>query len=277
MPQRILLKAMIRKALLFFIIPCCSGFPGQLFSQELEYGGWAGVANYFGDINSNASFEFLGPAGGLFFRYNLGTRFSFKNGLNYGRVGFHDDVSDFPYQQARNLSFKSDIFEFSSHVEFNFFKYDREKKHLSFTPYLLVGVSVFYFNPKTEYEGDIYALQPLQTEGKSYSRVSFGVPIGGGFKYSFSPYWAIGIEGGLRKTFTDYVDDVSTVYPGGLNDGTLSASLSDRSGEVTDPSIGFEGKQRGFAERNDDFLFMGVSISYSPIKVKCPKPSRIIP
>lgn len=259
-----------------FIFPLTLLFSvSNSFSQELEYGAWAGVANYFGDINSNASFEFLGPAGGVFFRYNLGTRFSFKNGFNYGRVAFDDAVSEFPFQQARNLSFQSDIYEYSSNVEFNFFKYDREKRHLSFTPYLLIGVSVFYFNPKAEYESASYVLQPLQTEGENYSRVSFGIPMGGGFKYSFTPYWAIGIEGGFRKTFTDYLDDVSTVYPATPEDGTVASALSDRSGEVTDPAIGFKGKQRGFAERYDDYLFLGISISYSPIRMKCPKPSKL--
>lgn len=247
-------------------------------AQELEYGAWMGVANYFGDLNTNASFEYLGPAGGLFFRYNLGYRFAFKNGFNYGKVGFDDDLSKYPYQQVRNLSFRSNIFEFSSHVEFNFFKYDREKKHLAFTPYLLMGISVFYFNPVTEYDGATYSLRPFQTEDKGYSRVNFGIPLGGGFKYSFTPYWTIGIEGGYRKTFTDYLDDVSGVYPGTLSnagDPPLANVLSDRSGEVTDPLIGIKGKQRGVAERFDDYLFFGIMISYSPIRMKCPYPSKI--
>lgn len=250
------------------------------FAQELEYGGWVGVSNYFGDLNSNASFEFLGPAGGLFFRYNLGTRFAFKNGINYGKISFEDAVSEFPYQQARNLSFKSDIVEFSSHVEFNFFKHDREKKQYAFTPYLLTGISVFYFNPKAEFEGATYALQPLQTEGKKYSRINFAIPLGGGFKYSFTPYWTLGLEGGYRIAFTDFLDDVSDVYPGilsGSGDPSLANSLSDRSGEVTDPPIGRAGKQRGFEEKKDAYLFFGISISYSPIRMKCPKPSKVQP
>lgn len=246
-------------------------------SQQLEYGGWVGISNYFGDLNTNASFEFIGPAAGLFVRYNLGTRFATKVGLNYGKIAFGDETSKSEYQQARNLSFKSDIYEFSGHVEFNFFKYDKEKEALSFTPYLLTGVSVFYFNPIAEFEGKDYALQPLRTEGKKYARVSFAIPVGGGFKYSFNPYWTIGVEGGYRKTVTDYLDDVSTVYPGELlanADNSVATSLSDRSVEVTDP-IGKEGKQRGDATKNDDYLFIGITISYSIIQVKCPKPSKI--
>ena len=262
------------------LIICSVFFFKNSPAQEWEYGGWIGVANYFGDLNTNASFEFMGPSGGLFFRYNAGTRFSFKNGLNFGRVAYDDATSKFPYQYVRNLSFRSDIYEFSSQVEFNFFTYDRDKAHLSFTPYLLIGISAFYFNPTAEYEGNNYALQPLQTEGKNYSRFSVAIPLGGGFKYSFTPLWAIGIEGGYRKTFTDYLDDVSTVYPApfsGNGDQSLAASLSDRSGEVTDPPIGRQGRQRGFAEKFDDYLFFGIYISYSPYRLKCPRISKIIP
>ncbi|GIV33541.1 MAG: hypothetical protein KatS3mg031_1076 [Chitinophagales bacterium] len=247
----------------------------NVHAQDLEYGVWAGIANYFGDLNYNASFEYIGPAGGFFFRYNLGTRFAFKQALSYGRVAFEDARSDFVYQQLRNLSFKSNIFEFSSHVEFHFFRYEKDRSRFSFTPYLLAGISVFYFDPRTDYQGNTYRLKPLQTEGKNYSSISLGIPVGGGFKYSFTYDWAIGIEGGYRKSFTDYLDDVSSVYPVQTGDGTLSGSLSDRSGEVTDPPIGFEGKQRGFAERFDDYLFIGIFISYSPRREKCPKPSKI--
>lgn len=252
--------------------------------QQLEYGGWVGVSNYFGDLNTNASFEFIGPGTGLFVRYNMGTRFATRTGINYGKIAFADERTKFPYQNARNLSFESNIYELSSHIEFNFFKYDKEKEALSFTPYLLAGVSVFYFNPVAEFEGKKYALQPLGTEGqnepgggKKYARVSFAIPVGGGFKYSFNPYWTIGVEGGYRKTVTDYLDDVSTVYPGVLTangDNSIANSLSDRSVEVTD-AIGKKGKQRGDATKKDDYLFIGITVSYSIIKVRCPKPGKI--
>lgn len=272
------MKRLIHKALftIVFLFLSLSAIE-KVNAQELEFGGWAGFSNYFGDLNTNASFEYIGPAGGFFFRYNLGTRFAFKTGINYGRIAFEDRSSPFVYQQMRNLSFKTNIYELSGQIEFNFFKYDKEKKQFNFTPYLLLGVSAFYFNPVAEFEGQNYQLQPIQTEGKKYSRVSFGIPVGGGFKYSFNPFWAIGIEGGYRWTITDYLDDVSSTYIASVPvDGTTPfENLSDRSGEVTDPSIGKPGKQRGFSEDKDSYLFIGISISYTIIKVKCPKPSKI--
>ena len=273
----------LRKTILPIII-CLSSFHGK--GQDLEYGAMVGISNYFGDLNTNASFEFVGPVSGMFFRYNMSHRFAYKVGFNYARIAFEDAASKEVYQQMRNLSFSSDIVELTNQIEFNFFKYDKEKEQHSFTPYLLLGFSVFYYNPKAEYQGEKVALQPLGTEGqgqsgsdkKKYSRISFALPIGGGFKYAFTPFWAIGIEGGIRKTFTDNLDDVSTSYPESLNSGdqsSLSNALADRSGEVVDPPIGQAGKQRGWKENRDDYLFVGVTISYSPIKVKCPKPSKI--
>lgn len=250
----------------------------NLVAQEWEGGLWGGISNYFGDLNTSTSFEFMGPAAGVFARYNAENRFALKTGLNFGMVAFDDATSTHIYQNTRSLSFKSNIYELSTHLEFNFFKYVRYKEELSFTPYLLAGFSVFYFNPKAEVNGTWVALSPLQTEGKSYSKINFAIPVGGGFKYSFTPFWTIALEIANRKTFTDYIDDVSDEY---IDQATFRAAngdpgknLADPSGEVGDP-IGREGQQRGFRNKNDDFLMVGISISYAFRKIKCPKPSTL--
>ena len=45
-----------------------------------------------------------------------------------------------------------------------------------------------------------------------YSRFQIAIPFGVGIKYAIDQNWSIGIEYGLRKTFTDYIDDCSSVY-----------------------------------------------------------------
>ncbi len=65
----------------------------------------AGFSNYFGDLNSNTSFEYIGPAAGLFTRYNINGRFAWKTGFYCGKVTFSDEGSPDPFQRARNLSF----------------------------------------------------------------------------------------------------------------------------------------------------------------------------
>ncbi len=250
----------------------------NLQAQEWEAGIWGGVANYFGDLNTNTSFEFVGPATGVFARYNAGSRFAVKTGLNFGIVAFDDATSPHNYQNRRNLSFKSKIYESSTHIEFNFFKYVRYKEELSFTPYLLTGFSLFYFNPQAEVGGAWVDLRPLQTEGESYSSINFAIPIGGGFKYSFTPFWTLAIEIANRKTFTDYLDDVSDEYIDQsayqAANGDPGQNLADPSGEVGEP-IGRDGQQRGFRNKSDDFLMIGISISYAFRKVKCPKPGTL--
>lgn len=256
-------------------------------AQEWEYGVWLGFSNYFGDLNSHTSFEYIGPGTGFFTRLNLNDRFAVKGGFNYGRVGFADEASPDPFQQARNLSFSSNILEVTAQFEVNFFRYNKRKSHLNFTPYLLAGISGFYFNPKAELDGQKYALQPIGTEGQNtvdshsgrYKRISYAIPVGGGFKYSFHPAWTVGLELGVRKTFTDYLDDVSGVYPMdvvafGNVPNSVANALSDRSGEVGEP-IGSPGKQRGLSSKNDDFMFFGLTLSYTVLKTKCPSPSGI--
>lgn len=245
--------------------------------QALEVGGWLGTSNYFGDLNRNMSFKYTRPGGGFFVRYNLDYRFSVKGGLNYGRVGFEDQMlDDYAYHQARNLSFRSDVFEISGHIEFNFLKFVKGDREHSFTPYLLTGISLFTFNPETKYQGEWVDLQRLATEDKRYATVSGAVPIGGGFKYAIDNQWVLGLEGGLRKTFTDFLDDVSDEFKNirttANPKGEKAKELADRSDEVGEP-IGKEGKQRGNFLTNDKYLFLGITLSYTLRDVRCPNPS----
>ena len=255
-------------------------------AQDWEVGAWGGISNYFGDLNTHGSFEFVGPGAGFFTRYNINKRFVNRIGLDYGNISGSDAASSDAYERSRNLSFRSNIIELNDVIEFNFFKYDKRKRDLAFTPYICAGVGVFYFNPTATYEGKTYSLQPLGTEGQNdpesgkgkYSRVSMSIIGGGGFKYSFHPAWCLGVEFGFRKTLTDYIDDVSTTYPSKVVSFTTSNSiaraLSDRSGEVGE-SFGRPGKQRGDNKNKDSYMFLGLSLSYTILKEHCPKISKI--
>lgn len=105
-----------------------------------------------------------------------------------------------------------------------------------------------------------------------YKLLNFAIPIGGGFKYAFARHWSIGLEFSTRKTFTDYLDDVSSSYvsplslPGG-DDGP-AATLADPSVN----NIGEAGYQRGTTLKNDDYFFGGMWISYTFTQLRCPKP-----
>ena len=253
-------------------------------AQKFEVGVWGGAANYFGDLNTNLSFQRVGPAAGVFVRNVIDTRFAFKHSFIWGQVEGSDALSNNEFQRQRNLSFRSPIFELSSQLEFNFLDFFNHNKKYWISPYLSTGVAVFFFDPQAEYHGKWYHLQPLGTEGqndanytghKKYKLYNFAIPIGGGLKIAASRYISIGIDIQTRKTFTDYLDDVSTTYVSPISlpqgDKGIAYKLADRSGEVGD-AIGKKGYQRGTSTKKDDYLFMGFTISYTFGKQPCPPP-----
>lgn len=113
-------------------------------------------------------------------------------------------------------------------------------------PYLFAGLSYYHFDPYTTTTGSSEKnyLQPLGTEGqgfylnrKKYKLNQFAIPFGGGVKFAITENVRFGIEIGLRKLFTDYLDDVSTTYIKDqalltANNGALATALSFRGDEI---------------------------------------------
>lgn len=259
-------------------------FMQNVFSQKIEIGVMVGGANYTGDLNTNTSFQKVGPSAGIFLRNNLGTRFSFKHAFEYGQVSADDQLSKNQFQKNRNLSFRSDIFEISEMFELNFLDFLTRSKKYIVSPYVSTGFCVFFFNPQANYQDKWYNLQPLGTEGqndpnytstKKYKLYNIAIPIGGGLKIACNRYWSVGIDFQNRVTFTDYLDDVSATYvspvslPGG-NKG-IAYKLMDRSGEKGEV-IGKPGYQRGSSAKKDHYMFFGFTISYTFKSLICPHP-----
>lgn len=250
-----------------------------------EAGGWAGVSYYFGDLNTNFRLNRPALAGGINARYNFNKRLCMKLAASYGQVSADDAESENIFERARNLNFQSDIIDGTAQFEFNFFTYTHGSKDEFYTPYLFAGLSVFHFNPQTEFGGELVDLRPLGTEGQfkgeEYSQVSAALAYGAGMKIDLSYRWSINVEISARRLMTDYLDDVSTVYPD-LDDlararGDDAAALSDRSiliEGVNDTSIGEPGRQRGNSEDNDSFVFVGVSFMYYFGDLRCPPYSQ---
>jgi len=252
------------------------------FSQEHEFGLWSGISNYFGSLNYRASFKYVRPGGGFFYRYNYKYRCAFRTSINYGMIEYFDHSNSDAYAQQRNLSVRSNIYDWTNMFEFNFFKYNKESKKDWFTPYIGIGFSVFFYNPQGLFNGTWYYLQPLGTEGqndpsysgvKKYNLYSFAIPLEGGFKFSFLRNWNAGIEFGLRETFTRYLDDASGVYPSYASlpggSGGLANALSNKSG---DNSVVVPGLQRGDG-KPEQYLFAGITISYTIMRMQCPTTS----
>jgi len=245
-----------------------------------ELGGWIGTSFYFGDLNTSLKITKPGIAGGLNARYNFNTRISARTSLNYGRVGADDNSSGNNFERNRNLSFRSHLLDMTNVLEFNFFKY--EHGHLSFnkTPYFFGGFNIFYFNPTAVLNDVTYSLRKMGTEGQAfgqeYSSVNAGLVLGGGVKFDVNRTVSINIEISTRFLFTDYLDDVSKVFPDKdqllTTRGEIAVALSDRS--LID-GLGGAGRQRGDTKGKDKYTFFGISVMKYFGGIECPEISRI--
>jgi hypothetical protein len=166
-------------------------------------------------------------------------------------------------------------------MELNFLKLYNEKGLNPFSPYIFVGFGVFSFNPQAKYNDTWYDLQALGTEGqelyqedkdlhvvydqKRYSLTNFSIPFGLGVRYNFLKYYSIGLEWGFRKTFTDYIDDVSGDYVSRnlfiQARSQLVADLSDRTTVLTEggmPDYHKAGSARGNNAKTKDWYSFAV-------------------
>jgi opacity protein-like surface antigen len=251
------------------------GFYGKEFGLSL------GAAYYIGDINPYIPMVGARPSAGVYFRLNRDYRWSFRTNFVYGMVTGNDNNNNLTALKERNLKFQSNLFELSEQIEFNFWPYRVDEDNYSFSPYAFIGLGAFYFNPKAKYNNELVALQPLKTEGqgllnyrKPYNRVALAVPMGMGIKIGLVEKWTLQFEYSIRKTNTDYLDDVSSTYKDPnlikANTGAIAAQLSDPSANAK--SYANVGHLRGNPDTNDWYGFLHASLSYSlPNKRKhCP-------
>ncbi len=246
-----------------------------------ELGFTVGTANYYGDINTSGSINRLKPAFGMYFRKHLGGYIGARIAAHFAQLGYSDTYSKNEYQQLRNLSFNTNIWEISVQGDFNFFKFVPGVPGYSFTPYVTLGIGAFGYDPYAYIGGQKTFLRPLGTEGqnigyqgrKSYKNIALAFPIGVGLKYNISEKLNLTIELAHRITSTDYLDDVSTTFVG--NDkfavGSPSFLLQDRSYEFQPTNVlGVEGRQRGFSKQKDQYLFFEVGLSFNFLGYRCP-------
>jgi hypothetical protein len=109
--------------------------------------------------------------------------------------------------------------------------------------------------------------------------LQLAIPFGGGVKYNINKNLVVGFEIAWRKTFTDYLDDVSTTYPDldNLRDsrGDLAANLSDRSWEVEGTQLSTAGDERGDPAMKDFYIITGFTLAYRLTPIACwPKYKR---
>ncbi|HUB59207.1 MAG TPA: DUF6089 family protein [Puia sp.] len=233
---------------------------------------FGGFANYFGDLQSSPyTTQQAHLAGGLGLQYDLTQHFSVLSNLTFGKVGASDEYSPQADLQARNLSFTTDISELNLLAEYNILSLRSHK----ITPYVYAGVAVYHFNPYAyDSTGKKVYLRPLSTEGEGlpqypnvheYALTQLAIPFGGGIKFRISDQVVLAYDIGMRKLFTDYLDDVSGRY---VDQSTL---LADKGPEAVEMAYrgneikggaGYPpaGTVRGDPRRKDWYYFSGLRV-----------------
>ncbi|MBE0648430.1 MAG: outer membrane beta-barrel protein [Bacteroidales bacterium] len=241
---------------LLFVIPWSSGS-----AQDLEVGVMGGGTYYLGDLNPSGHFKGMQISYGVLARYTIDSRWAVKISATRGKV--KGNASSTWFLPERNLQFESSITDISAVAEFNFLPYFTGSRLNFITPYVYAGVGFFFFKPTS---GGV-DLQPLGTEGqqegyegrKPYSLTGFDVPFGLGLKVGITQKIGMAVFWEMHKTFTDYLDDVSTTYY--LNGPVIDPN--DPQQYLSDPTLSYEpGMQRGNSRNQDWYSFFGITITY---------------
>lgn len=222
-----------------------------------------GLSYYMGDLRSDMNLRFIEPQFSLGVNYRLTERLSTRSELHYYRLSGSQAGGRNWYN---NLSFRASNPALSVSVQIDAAKYSSEK---SFRPYFWGGAGLTYISPKAFYEDRWYSLAPLMTEKVAYSRhvVFFLAGVGLGWKYN--DRWAFAVEFSDNFARSDYLDDVSTVYPDRTGMSELALNLSDRRPEL-DPSLlptnfprnNEPGFTRGNPKLKDSFGFLTFRVEY---------------
>ena len=247
---------------------------GQQFKPNTEIGLLLGTSYYLGDLNTT-HFNQPSVAAGLIIRRNIDKRFVYKAEAMYLNLR-SDDNNPFNIRESidttiKGLHFRSPVYELSAQLEFNFLPYQPGNPLYTWTPFIYTGASLFYYNPEAENKnGQWVSLQELGTEGQGttafperdkYSLIQFAIPMGAGIKLAINESFNIILEYGVRKTFTDYLDDVSTTFVGG--NSVYPIEMSPEAQEMSDPiGVHLKDDQRGDPEKNDWYSFAGVTLSF---------------
>lgn len=296
----------LNKSILILSMICLGFWPAsELKSQTMDVGVLGGGAYYLGDINPNLHFASSQPAFGGFFRFNYKERWGFRLGINRSKLKADDkdfmevnalqaglggdiDINDpnliYYAVSNRGLNFETDLTEMNFLVELHFFPFFVGSRKNTWTPFIFAGAAMFIYNPQPI--GGGVNLRDMGTEGqgyvgrpKTYGNLAFAIPFGIGMKISLNERLGLAFEWGMRKTFNDYIDDISSTYYLDLygynpEEGIYYAPNPENPVEIvsfpitddvyySDPSFSHKrGEKRGNEYNKDWYAFYGLSLTF---------------
>jgi len=170
--------------------------------QSVDIGFFGGAGTYFGDMTKVDYQKSVNPAYGGFVRYNFNPRYGLRFNVINGKIG-----AEGKFDQT-DWTFNKNVLDISLLFEFNYLKYIVGDKATPWSTFIFAGVGMQTYN----YEMDPVKLSqfvdPTYKADPAGPVMTPTIPFGLGVKYNLSKRWGIGIEGGLRKSFSDKLDDL---------------------------------------------------------------------
>ncbi|KAF2511914.1 type IX secretion system protein PorG [Flavobacterium foetidum] len=203
-----------------------------LNAQINELGVFLGGSNFVGDVGRTTYIAPEKITFGVLYKWNRSPRHSYRFSYMQSSISGNDLKSEETGRNQRGYRFKNDVKEFSAGLEFNFLDFNLHDYHTKVTPYIYSGLSFFLYDGLYR-----YAANPNQLYSVNSS--SLAIPIILGVKSNVTPNFVLGLEAGVRYTFTDNLD--------GSNPNTGSANIL----------------KFGNLNNNDWYVFSGITLTYT--------------
>ena len=216
----------------FACIAIMLALPELVCAQRSELGFGLGTFNYTGDLVRTYDITNSKPAATVIFRSNLSKVVSFRASITGGKLGANETPID-PFASRRDASFNIFLMESAIGFEYHFLNWRDSKIPMRYTPYLFGGMGLFF-------------MAGTENKQAEYSNVQGAFPLGGGFKYIVNPKMYVAFEVGIRKTFFDYLDNVSD-------------------GDPTNKNF-----QYGNPNDYDNYFFVGITLTRTFYDIPCP-------
>ena len=223
-----------------------------------------GSSSYFGELNYNNSIKAGLNQVNAGIEARLLNRVGARIEATYFKISGDDaNAADSSFQRQRNLSFESNNFQIHFAAIYYLKPYQGDYyRRWAFDPYLIAGAGYMFYNPTATLGDERFSLREAQTEGVSYNKWVWTLPLGAGAKFKVNDFMNVNIEVLYHITFTDYLDDVSATYATEFASSTAEL-LSDRKEEigVTNPEFYDQirpGAKRGDPANNDKFLLINL-------------------
>jgi hypothetical protein len=277
-----------------------------------------GSSHFYGDVGSLQNIKSVRWNISCSYTHTLSSKIHIGISASFIRLSGDDFYANNDMEFIRNLHFRNDLKQIATFIEYHPLDYTTDfRKRLNLSPYVLIGIGYYSHNPLAKFPLNLGSeqwtnLEPYHTEGQGintiypepYKLSGITIPSGIGLRYQYKENIDFSFEVIYHTVFTDYLDDVSGIYPNtGLFTNQIGVALSNRSREPTAANIGVDrspriikylndnnlpniypfnssnssfgaiGTNRGSIEGNDAYITTNIKIQFliPNKKIKCPK------